>query len=96
MRPKPYRAEKSKGVREFVDVGFLGSVLGGSWVVISRVISLLIWVISIVSLLISPLITTHEPPSRSRDGVLAFEPLKVWKGLRAGGSSASWIRSFSG
>ena len=39
-------------------------VLGGSWVVISRVISPLIWVISTVTLLISPLITTHEPPSR--------------------------------
>ena len=39
-------------------------LLGGSWVVISRVrvISPLIW---IVTLLITPLITTHEPPSRS-------------------------------
>ena len=36
-------------------------VLGGSWVVISRVISPLIW---IVTLLITPLIATHEPPSR--------------------------------
>ena len=35
--------------------------LGGSWVVISRVISPLI---CIVTLLITPLITTHEPPSR--------------------------------
>ena len=34
-------------------------VLGGSWVVISGAISPLIWVISIVTLLI----TTHEPPS---------------------------------
>ena len=40
------------------------SVLGGSWVVISGVISPLIWVITIVILLITPLITTHEPPSR--------------------------------
>ena len=39
-------------------------VLGGSRVVISGVISLLIWVISIATLLITPLITTHEPPSR--------------------------------
>ena len=38
-------------------------LLGGSWVVISRVISPLIWVISIVTLLITLLITTHEPPS---------------------------------
>ena len=37
-------------------------LLGGSWVVISRVnYKSLIW---IVTLLITPLITTHEPPSR--------------------------------
>ena len=36
-------------------------VLGGSWVVISGVISPLI---CIVTLLITPFITTHEPPSR--------------------------------
>ena len=35
-------------------------MLGGSWVDISRVKSPLIW---IVTLLITPLITTHEPPS---------------------------------
>ena len=34
-------------------------------VVISGVISPLIWVITIVTLLITPLITTPEPPSRS-------------------------------
>ena len=39
------------------------SLLGGSWVVISRVISPLVGVIIIVTLLITPLITTHEPPS---------------------------------
>ena len=39
-------------------------VLGGSWVVISGVISPLRWVISIVTLLITVLITTHEPPCR--------------------------------
>ena len=38
-------------------------LLGGSWVVISGVISPLIWVISIVTLLITLVITTHEPPS---------------------------------
>ena len=36
---------------------------GGSWVVISGVISPLIWHITIVTLLVTPLITTHEPPS---------------------------------
>ena len=39
-------------------------LLGGSGVVISRVLSPLIWVISIVTLLITLLITTPEPPSR--------------------------------
>ena len=40
--------------------------LGGSWVVISGVTTPLIWVITIVTLLISPLITTHHEP-QSRD-----------------------------
>ena len=39
-------------------------VLGGSWVAISGVTSPLIWLISIVTLLITPLIVTHEPPSK--------------------------------
>ena len=39
-------------------------LLGGSWVVISGVISPLILVITIVTLLITPLIPTYEPPSR--------------------------------
>ena len=40
-------------------------LLGGSWVVvISGDISPLVWVVSIVTLLITLLITTHEPPSR--------------------------------
>ena len=38
-------------------------VLAGSWVVISGVISPLIWVVAIATLLRTPLITTHEPPS---------------------------------
>ena len=42
--------------------GFM-DLLGGSWVVISMTICPLIWVITIVTLLITPLITTHEPPS---------------------------------
>ena len=41
-------------------------LLGGSWVVISGVISPLIWVITIGSLLITPLIANHEPPSSRR------------------------------
>ena len=42
----------------------LKDLLGGSWAVRSGVISPLTWVISIVTLLITLLITTHEPPSR--------------------------------
>ena len=40
------------------------TVLGGSWVVINGVNIPLIWLIITVTLLITPLITTHEPPSR--------------------------------
>ena len=42
---------------------FFGSLLGGSWVVISGVICPLSRLISIVILLITLIITTHEPPS---------------------------------
>ena len=60
--------------------GSRSSVLGGSWVVISRVISPLIWVISIVILLLTLLITTHEPPSTGSAGsysVLFFIAFRV-------------------
>ena len=40
------------------------AVLGGSWVVIRTVISPFIWVITISTVIVTPLITTHEPPSR--------------------------------
>ena len=40
-------------------------VLGGSWVVISGFISRVTIVISQIRGLITPLITTHEPPSRN-------------------------------
>ena len=43
----------------------LKSSLGGSWVVISGVISPLIWNITRVTRLITPLIATHEPPSKA-------------------------------
>ena len=39
-------------------------LLGGSWVVISGVISPLTILITLLRGLITPLITTHEPPSR--------------------------------
>ena len=49
------------------------SPLGGSWVVISRVISRVTVVISYVTGLITPLTTTHEPPSKdSRRGSSGF------------------------
>ena len=43
-------------------------MLGGSWVGISKVISALTWAVTIVTRLITPLITTHEPPSRVLPG----------------------------
>ena len=48
----------------FRGLEMLGVLLGGSWVVISGGISPQMWVIFIVALLITPLIATHEPPSR--------------------------------
>ena len=50
------------------------SLLGGSWVVISGVISPLIRVIITATLLITPLITTHEPPSRACSRLLGLGP----------------------
>ena len=40
-------------------------ILGGSWVVISGVISRVTTSITHIRGLITPLITTHEPPSRA-------------------------------
>ena len=40
-------------------------ILGGSWVVVSRVISRITMVITYIRGLITLLITTHEPPSSS-------------------------------
>ena len=51
---------------ENISYGFLClclDILGGSWVVISGVTRPMIWVISVVTLLMTPLKTTHEPPS---------------------------------
>ena len=53
------------GIRKALGASALGQqVLGGSWVVISRVISRVTIVISPIRGLIAPLIATHEPPSR--------------------------------
>ena len=40
------------------------AILGGSWVVISGVISMVTTVLTPIRGLITLLITTHEPPSR--------------------------------
>ena len=45
-----------------LEASILG-LLGGSWVVISRVISGVTILITHVRGLVAPLITTHEPPS---------------------------------
>ena len=72
VKPRVFRRSSSLlsgigniGVKEGFICSAVGQqdVLGGSWVVKSEVISPLTWVISIVTLLITLLITTHEPPS---------------------------------
>ena len=50
--------------------------LGGSWVGISGVISPLICVITRVTLLITPHITTHEPPSTVATFCVLLDPSK--------------------
>ena len=55
--------------------GFRGIILlGGSWVAIKGVISRLLWILTIVTLLIPPLITTHVPSSmqvyRDESGII--------------------------
>ena len=42
------------------------SILGGSWVVKSRVTSKVTIIITHIRALITPLINTHEPPSKGR------------------------------
>ena len=53
--------------------------IGSLWVVISRVINLLIWLITVVTLLITPLTTTHFSPSRGgATGVQGLETRGFW------------------
>ena len=74
------------GVKVAVDVvvseeaqAVVVAVLGCSWAVINRVISPLIRVITIVILLITPLITTHEPPSSTgREGMVSACTEACW------------------
>ena len=49
-------------------------LLGGSWVVISGLISRVTVVITHIKGLITPLITTHEPPSTPAQAPVTLEP----------------------
>ena len=79
---------------------YLQVILGGSWVVISGVIRPLIWVLSIVTLPITLLITTHEPPSSGKPTtqIPAYSHLVRWASPRKAsalqqeylGSSPTW------
>ena len=57
------RQTDRQSTTRYYDILHYTTLPGGSWVVISGVISPLIRVINIATLLIAPLITTHEPPS---------------------------------
>ena len=71
-------------------------MLEGSWVVISRVISPLLWVITTVTLLITPLITTHEPPSdANRSKAHSNAPRPCSKAPSAGQLLLLLLRGFS-
>ena len=50
--------------QDFKALKGLGGLLGGSWVVISGVISRVTRLMTLIRVLITLLITTHEPPSR--------------------------------
>ena len=56
-------------------------LLGGSWGSYKWGYKFLTWVISIVTLLITPLITTHEPPSNAVSMGLSPPPPKT-SGMR--------------
>ena len=60
MRATPNLATVEEGPTD--DRG--ATVLGGSWVVVSGVISRVTIVLTYIRGLTTPLITTHEPPSR--------------------------------
>ena len=58
-------------------LGYPAGLLGGSWVVRSRVINLVIWVITVVTLPITPTKATHEAPSRI-EGSWLSRVFQVW------------------
>ena len=53
-------------------------ILGGSWVVISRVISRVTILITLIRGLITLLITTHEPPSTVNSRTPNFQLAHSW------------------
>ena len=55
--------------------GYQKGLLGGSWLVISGVISRVTIGITHIRGLMTPLITTHEPPSRVLKGLLYGQAL---------------------
>ena len=61
-------------------------MLGGSWVVISGVISKVTIVITHIRGLITPLISTHEPPSKTSGSGSRF--LSSWFRVEGLGSKA--------
>ena len=76
LAQRPQR-KRAVGATE-VGLGSLGWVLGGSWVVISGVTSTVTIVITHLRGLMTPRITTHEPPSRVLGfGYLRDRQLKV-------------------
>ena len=69
-------------------------LLGGSWVVISGVLSPLIWVIIMVTLITTTLITNHEPPSRV--GLWGLQCVLYCKFLNLRGNAESTTNNTSG
>ena len=64
-------------------VGWATAILGGSWDLVSKVISTLTGVISIVTLIITPVTKSHDPlstgPGESCKSVHLVEILKLLK-----------------
>ena len=54
------------------EAGGAEGLLGGSWVVVSRFISRIAVVITHIRGLMTPLVTTHEPPSTVGEGEGGF------------------------
>ena len=79
----------------FSDIGMYGTscgpLLGGSWVVLSKVLTWATILIALLRALISLLISTHEPPSNVKDlDLQAFG----FGGLQGGGGGGGCNRFF--